>query len=218
MRDRPNTAAGQAAYNPGTLALYDTVVLRLSNPWIWRCPSRVLLADYDRHVTDNHLDVGVGSGYFLAHCDFASADPRLVLLDLNPHSLAHAARRLARYRPETHRVDVLEPITLDMPAFDSIGLTYLLHCLPGPMPYKLQALDHLMRLLTPTGTLFGATIVHAGAAKTRPAEQLMALYNRLGVFDNEHDSPCALRRGLERRFGDVEIETTGCVARFAARR
>ena len=45
-----DTRAGQAIYNPRTLPLYDLVVLRLSNPLIWRCPTARILDLYDRHA------------------------------------------------------------------------------------------------------------------------------------------------------------------------
>src|SRR5215204_7263013 len=54
--------AGQAIYNPATLALYNIVVLGISNRLIWRCPTRHILQLYNQHATDNHLDVGVGTG------------------------------------------------------------------------------------------------------------------------------------------------------------
>ncbi|HKE16674.1 MAG TPA: hypothetical protein VKB80_17495, partial [Kofleriaceae bacterium] len=95
---------GQAVYTPLVLSVgYDLAVLRLSNPLIWRCPTPRLLRMYDEHVSANHLDVGVGSGYYLDRCTFPSASPRLALMDLSSHSLEHAARRVARYRPETYR-------------------------------------------------------------------------------------------------------------------
>ena len=59
-------AAGQAVYSRSTLALYDWLVLGMSNRCIWNCPSAHMLALYDRYVTANHLDGGVGIGYFLA--------------------------------------------------------------------------------------------------------------------------------------------------------
>ena len=62
--------AGQAIYNPATLALYDIVVLGISNRLIWRCPTRHILQLYNQHATDNHLDVGVGTGWYLDHCRF----------------------------------------------------------------------------------------------------------------------------------------------------
>ena len=85
--------AGQAIYSPITLAVYDLIVLALSNPLIWRCPTGRILQLYDRHVTDNHLDVGVGTGWYLDRCHFPNPAPRIGLLDLNPNSLAAASRQ-----------------------------------------------------------------------------------------------------------------------------
>jgi len=60
--------AGQAVYSKRVLGNYDLVVLGLSNRFLWRCPTERLLEHYNRHVTENHLDVGVGTGYFLDNC------------------------------------------------------------------------------------------------------------------------------------------------------
>jgi hypothetical protein len=59
---RDPSHAGQAIYSPTTLAVYDFIVLTLSNPLVWRCPTGRILQLYNRHVTDNHLDVGVVTG------------------------------------------------------------------------------------------------------------------------------------------------------------
>ena len=75
--------AGQAVYSRRALHLYDPIVLGLSNRLIWKCPTPRLLTHYERHVTANHLDVGVGTGYFLDRCRFPSTTPRIALLDLN---------------------------------------------------------------------------------------------------------------------------------------
>ena len=71
--------AGQAVYTKPLLASYDLLVLGLSNRMIWRCPTKHLLALYDRSVTSNHLDVGVGTGFFLDRCRFPTERPRLAL-------------------------------------------------------------------------------------------------------------------------------------------
>ena len=56
--------AGQAVYTKPMLAVYDLLVLGFSNRLVWRCPSKHILALYDRYVTANHLDVGVGTDIF----------------------------------------------------------------------------------------------------------------------------------------------------------
>jgi len=53
-------AAGQTMYTRRTLAIYDFLVLGVSSRFIWRCPTERIERHYDRHITANHLDVGVG--------------------------------------------------------------------------------------------------------------------------------------------------------------
>jgi SAM-dependent methyltransferase len=210
-------AEGQAVYTPLTLAAYDLVVLGLSNRLVWRCPTAQLLRLYDAHVSANHLDVGVGTGYFLDRCRFPGATPRLALMDLNPNSLRHAARRTARYRPESYRCNVLEPLAPGIGGFDSVGLSYLLHCLPGTMADKAVVFDHLRPLLNPGGRVFGATLLADGAARSGVARRLMALYNRKGIFHNTGDTRQALEQALGRRFPAFGIDIVGCAALFWAR-
>ena len=188
-----DTQAGQAIYNPRTLQLYDLVVLRLSNPLIWRCPTAQILALYDRHAGPSHLDVGVGTGWYLERCRFPSPRPRVGLMDLNADSLDFTARRLARYRPETYRVDVLGEPAAGIAPFDSIGITYLLHCLPGDIAGKARAFDTVRPCLRDGGVVFGATILSDGVPTIAAARALMRIYNRKGVFSNAGDTLPALR-------------------------
>lgn len=208
---------GQAVYTPWSLRVYDPFVLGFSNRLLWRCPTARLLALYDRHATDNHLDVGVATGFFLDRCRFPSANPRLVLADLNRTCLAAAARRLARYRPATVQANALAPLPLNGPAFDSISMTYLLHCLPGAMAEKAVVFDHLKAWLAPGGVLFGASILGRGVPHNAAGRALLALYNRKGIFGNRDDDPAALEAALKARFGEVSLELVGCVALLVAR-
>ena len=209
--------AGHAVYTRRVLAHYDLLVLGLSNRFIWRCPTRNLLDLYDRNVSSNHLDVGVGTGFFLDRCRFPSTPPRLALMDLNPNCLDVARRRVARYEPSIHRADVLRPIALDTPPFASIGLCYLLHCLPGSMDAKALVFDHLKPLLAQGGVVFGATLLHDGVDRNWAARRLMALYNAKGIFGNAGDDLATLKLALADRFSDSEIRVIGCAALFTAR-
>jgi hypothetical protein len=215
---REQVAAGQAVYGKRTLALYDLVVLGISNRFIWKCPTPHLEAHYNRHLSANHLDVGVGTGYFLDRCRFPTAAPRLALMDLNPETLAFASRRVARYRPVTFQRNVLEPISIDAAPFDSLGLGYLLHCLPGSMESKSVVFDHLATLMNPDAVVFGATLLHGGVQRSGPAKRLMAFYNSKGIFSNRQDDLESLKRALYGRFVDVSVEVIGCAALFAGRR
>ncbi|QEG37991.1 class I SAM-dependent methyltransferase [Bythopirellula goksoeyrii] len=209
--------AGQAVYSPRTLSIYDWVVLGFSNRLVWRCPTWRLLEHYNQHVTSNHLDVGVGTGYFLDCCQFLSADPRIGLMDLNANALAYAAERIARYRPETYRQNVLETIEAEMPKFDSVGVNYLLHCLPGTMDTKGVVFDHLQAVMNPNGVLFGSTLLQGGVPRNFLAKRVMRYYNQQGIFSNDKDDLDGVKKALGARFAEVSVEVLGCAAVFVAR-
>lgn len=214
----PSAHAGQAVYNRLTLAFYDSWVHGLSNHWIWQCPTAKITALYDEYATDNHLDIGVGTGYFLARCHFRTSTPRIGLMDVNRHSLQATARRIQRYRPTCFKREVLQPLgDPPEPVFDSVGLTYLLHCLPGSMDDKSCVFRHLRPWLAPTGCVFGATLMGRNVPRSIAARTLMAIYNQRGIFSNRHDDPASLETALRRHFLQVELQQSGCVVLFHAR-
>jgi len=212
----PDVEAGQAVYSRRVLAFYDLLVHGFSNPLVWKCPTRRILDLYDAHVTANHLEVGVGTGYLLDRCRFPSATPRLALVDLNENCLRATTRRLARYRPVALRANVFEPISYDGPQFESAGMTYLLHCLPGDMCSKTSAFEHVAKLLAPGGVVFGATLLSEGVPRGFLARRLMRIYNRRGIFANEQDSLSDLEEALSSRFASFDVESAGCAALFRA--
>ena len=67
-------AVGHAFYTRRSLAVYDLMILGYFSRVAWRCPAGGLVDHHDRHVTADHLDVGVGTGYFLDRCRFPSVD------------------------------------------------------------------------------------------------------------------------------------------------
>ena len=208
-------ARGAAAYTPSTLALYDLFVLGFSNSFVWQCPSRKILGFYDQHISERHLDIGVGTGYFLDKCRFPSNAPTLALFDLNPHSLAAAAKRLRRYAPTCHLGNVLRPIEISPSAFDSIGLNYLLHCLPGTLDVKSRIVfEHVRPLLNDGGVLFGSTILADAAHRNFLARQFMKTYNAKQIFSNLSDRRQDLEASLKTHFADYTLRIEGCVALF----
>lgn len=210
--------AGQAVYSPIVLAFYDLVVLRFSCRFVWQCTRREMLAHYDRHVGSRHLDIGVGTGWFLDNCNWPVARPAITLLDLNANSLRAAARRIARFEPRVVQADVLQPFTLADAQFDSVGLSFLLHCLPGAIEQKAAAVArHVAPHVARNGAVFGSTVLGRGVAHNRLGRTLMRVYNEKGIFSNRDDDREGLQRGLGGSFTEVEVEVRGTVALFAAR-
>lgn len=209
--------AGQAVYTKRTLKAYDFVVLGVSNRFLWKCPTHRLMAHYHQHLSARHLDVGVGSGYFLDHCRFPTSTPNVALMDLNQHTLDYTAERIKRYQPKTYCRNVLEPIKLDGEKFDSIATNYLLHCVPGDIKSKAVIFDHLKTLMNPNAVLFGATLLQGDLPRNWFAQRLMNVYNKKGIFSNQADDLDSLHNELSRRFKDVSVEVVGCAALFSGR-
>lgn len=213
-----NQEPGAAIYSKRVLSIYDLLVIGFSNRFAWRCPSRKILDFYNEHITGKHLDVGVGTGWFLDNCTFPTPNPLIALADLNPNSLEKAARRLRRYRPSTHNINVLQPFWVRPAGFDSIAINYVLHCLPGTMQSKGVVFHHLKAMLNPKGgVIFGATILGQGAQHNLLAEALMLLYNAKGIFCNHWDNAWDFERVLKANFYEYDIRTVGSVAFFVGK-
>ena len=93
------------------------------------------------------------------------------------------------YRPTTSAADVLKPISLDR-TFRSVGMSYVLHCLPGDIESKAVAFDNLAPLLEPGGVIFGTTILGHGVEHTPLGRTLIRAYNRKEIFSNLDDGRC----------------------------
>jgi SAM-dependent methyltransferase len=213
-----SSEAGAAVYSPLTLKLYDAWVLGVSNRFAWQCPTReVLQPFFDRNVGPQHLDVGVGTGYYLANANLPDTT-HVTLLDLNPSSLRAARQRFGRADTQTLQHDVFKPLDASQhQRYDSISLFYLLHCLPGTLADKAAVFANLKLCLKPGGVLFGATILGDAAGHNGFGRKLMAVYNKKGIFGNRSDTVADLRRALEQHFAQVSIEVVGKVALFSSK-
>lgn len=210
--------AGQAGYTRLMLPFYDLFVMRYTLPVLWRCPKERIIELYEANVRARHLDIGVASGYLLDKCRFPSDSPEITLMDLNPNSLRFAARRLRRYAPRTHQANVLEPWGLPAGSFESVGMSNLLHCVPGTLRDKRVALEYARDALAPGGTLFGATVLGVEAEHTKRSRKAMERLNRKGTFSNLDDRREDLEAGLAEVFPRSEVEVQGVVALFTAAR
>ncbi|MCG8619919.1 MAG: class I SAM-dependent methyltransferase [Desulfobacterales bacterium] len=150
-------AAGAAAYSKLLLAFYDIQVMRFEIPFVFKCPLKKLTDLFDENLTDRHLDVGVGTGFFLDKCRFPVNNPTVHLMDLNRNSLEKTAARIRRYSPVAHQWNVLEPVQEALPVFKSISACNFLHCLPGTMADKGVFFENMLPYLEDGGVFFGAS-------------------------------------------------------------
>ena len=205
---------GQKDYGPFLLSVYDWWVLGFMAPLVWRSPRAPMVDRYRSLIGERHLDIGPGSGYFV---DKAAPDrTRLTLLDPNPDVLAHCSRRLARFHPVVVEADILKPLPVAGP-FDSVALSFVLHCLPGPMANKAAAIRNAARVLDRDGVFFGGTVLGLDADHTAPARAFLKMANRQGGFDNLTDTGTDLEAALSASFESVEVDVTRSTALFSAR-
>lgn len=208
--------AGIALYTRLFLSVYDLLALRYFCRLIWKCPSSQLLALYNRYVTANHLDIGVGTGYFLDKCSFPSGEPRLAIMDLNQNSLDVAGKRLGRYNPEIYKRNVLESFDIGTPPFASVGILNLLHCLPGNMKEKGIIFDNIKEVLIPGGIVFGSTILYKGARANPVGDLALRWNNRTGFMTNLDDDIEDVKATLSRYFPESRVWRTGYMVFFWA--
>lgn len=213
-----STQAGASVYSPAVLRLYDCWVLGLSNRFVWKCPTKtVLLPFFKEHIGRRHLDVGVGTGFYLAHAGLGPVH-EITLLDLNDNSLRAAAARIKQRKVRILQQDVMHPLARTPErSYDSISLFYVLHCLPGTMREKEPAIANLKRYLKRDGVIYGATILGDEANHNLFGRLLLKTYNRRGIFSNAADTTDALQAMLKNGFKNVKVWQHNNVALFVAR-
>ena len=217
MKNTRTTYDGARIYSRCLLACYDLLIYRVLAPVVWRCSPHHFLDLYTKHMSSNHADIGVGTGYFLDQCAYQPGEVRIGLFDLQPNCLAYTANRLVRFQPETFQCNALEPITFGGEKFDSIALGGILHCIPGDLAEKGAVFDAIQSLMSPASHVFGYTILNRGVQKTRLSRFVYALLHYLKVINGDRDSASHLYAELSKRFKHVNVRIIGCIALFNAR-
>ncbi|KAG5769798.1 hypothetical protein H9Q69_005902 [Fusarium xylarioides] len=232
--------AGPSGYTPFYLSIHDTYVLRFSMPVYWGCSTKKdLRLLFSGNFSQRHVDIGVGTGYFLAAAmQDAHREPKdqhVTLVDFSEHSLTAARTRVLSRHPDVDVRCILanasEPLpkSLQNEEFDSASLFLILHCMPGPTASKAKAIANAKNLLASHGVLAGCTILGKQWEKSdggyvvkneKPrgimAGAVLRLYNKRGIFDNWHDDPNILTRVLEDEFEHVETRVVSMMFIFTA--
>jgi ubiquinone/menaquinone biosynthesis C-methylase UbiE len=209
---------GTSLYSQFILSIYDWYVLWYNCRFLWKCPAHNLLDLYNSHVSANHLDIGVGTGYFMDKCKFPNNSIRLALMDSDANSLRAASKRLIRYKPEEYQRNVTESFDINAPAFDSIGMMNLLHCIPGDLKTKAIVFEHAKAVMNPGAVIFGSTILYKGIKRNTLATLAIKYYNKKGFMFNMNDCLEDLQESLRSSFSDSSVRVIGCEALFWARK
>lgn len=129
-----------------------------------------------------------------------------------------SAKLLGRYNPEVYQKNALEPFDLRAPAFDSVGMLHLLHCLPGNMNTKGVVFQNVKSVLNTGGIVFGSTILGKGLKHNLLGSLALRVTNQQRIMSNLADDLDGLRENLRRHFPESDIQLVGSEALFWARK
>ena len=197
---------------------YDRLVNKINCQHVWKCSERYIINHYRNNISHYHLEIGPGSGYFLKKENLLKnpSIDQLTLIDINSEILDFSKENLT---PDycndivTLNFDIFSDKIPSGIKFNSVGLNYVLHCIPGKLENKL---DTLLDNLDHTGyNLFGATVICDPLHMNPLAEYELMLLNTLGIFNNNHDSYEDLSRYLLKNNIKHNISKRGYVALFS---
>ncbi len=212
----PSTWLGQLYFSTMSHHLYDLGLYRLVSPFIWRCPTQQLMDNYVENISPNHLEIGVGSGYFLTQTLCEDFLRRLVLLDLNSRCLEKSVKRLREFAPCKLQQNILMPFDQAQVKHSSVGMNYVLHCIPGSFRTNQRIFAHVHSVLEDGGVFFGATLLPHPVRDNFVSWLFMKLLNAVGIFRNAEHCLADLQHTLESTFRDVELSVVGSAAIFRA--
>ncbi|PKH87616.1 class I SAM-dependent methyltransferase [Colwellia sp. Bg11-28] len=204
-----------SVYSKTLLSIYDVYVFKCVSPIFFRCPSKLIVEFYINNVSKNHLEVGAGTGFLLKKCRASGIIKNLSLLDLSENCLEVTKKNIKPIDVTTYKANILEPLPLQNRQFKSIGLNFVLHCVPGNFKAKGLTLLNLGDYLTDDGVIFGSTAIY-DTEQNIMAKLVMNAYNKKGIFNNRQDKKEELEEVLRSGFNNVVITQIGNVVFFKA--
>ncbi|KAK2596152.1 hypothetical protein QQS21_006429 [Conoideocrella luteorostrata] len=203
-------------YKTRRLLIYDYWVLGIVSTWAWGCPTAAYpLPQFRANIGKNHLDIGIGTGYYLRKGKIPSTT-KITLMDIEKTALDFALKRCGRPDARGMVADILKPLPTQE-KYDSISMYYLLHCIPASIEEKCSIFSHIKDNMTPDGVIHGANVVAKGVRKDNKfAAHMRRKVLEAGIFQNLEDKPYDFEHALRQNFHEVEVRVVGTVFVFRA--
>ena len=192
------------------LFAYDYLVNNINCNIVWNCNQNKIIQHYDSNITNNHIEIGQGTGYFLKKNQYNT----LQLMDINNDILGDSSKNLKANSKKihTHCHNIFSCSSSHINPSRSIGLTYVLHCVPGKIENNLNTM--IQNIQFDNYNLFGASVVQDPVETNILAETELLWLNRLGIFNNENDTYNGLHEYLEESGMEYNLRLEGYVAIF----
>lgn len=167
-----------------SIKFYDFLVNDINCNYAWRCNKSNIFNLYKNNIKSNHLEIGPGSGYFLMQNDNLKIR-NLYLMDINQPILNESKKNLELKYSNTQVInhDIFKkPIKIEN--LESVGINYVLHCVPGNLEYKFE---NLLKNLPTNVNIFGATVINDSDKQTSLSQAELYFLNSKGIFNNNQD-------------------------------
>lgn len=167
-----------------SLKFYDYLVNDINCTYAWRCHKSNIFENYKNNIKTNHLEIGPGTGYFLKKNYNIN---KLYLMDINEDTLNFSKNNLSfNYEVKTINHNIFED-KLEIKDLDSVGLNYVLHCVPGKLE---DNIDNLLNNLESNNKInfFGATVVSDKNLQNTLSSVELFFLNKYNIFNNQLDT------------------------------
>ena len=158
---------------------YDYFVNNINCKYVWKCDQRYIKKLYANNITNKHLEIGPGTGYFIKKYQFNN----LHLVDINQDILDNSKKNLSNscQNIKIHNQNIFENNNKINEDITSIGLSYVLHCVPNNLDISI---DNLVKNTKNDNqiTIFGSTVIPN--KKDFLAMTEIYTLNTLGIFNN----------------------------------
>jgi len=193
---------------------YDKVVNQINCEKVWKCSQQNIINNYQENINCNHLEIGPGTGLFLKKENLNTQLEKLTLVDINTKILNYSKKELEKEYSHVNAL-VYDLFSYEIPSnivFNSVGINYVLHCIPGNLQTKLDKL--ISNLGNNKYNLFGASVICDPLHMNPIAEYELMFLNSFGIFNNNNDTYEELNDYLCSKNYNFSLKKKGYVAIF----
>jgi len=177
-----------------SLNVYDFLVNDINCNYVWRCNKKNIIKNYQENIGENHLEIGPGTGYFLK--DNYNIK-NLFLVDINKDTLEYSQKNLKNYYKNIIKIEHnIFTTELKLNDIDSVGLNYVIHCVPGRIENNIDNLINNINNNKPI-KFFGSSVVSDINLQTKISECELLFLNKFKIFNNKEDISFNLINYLE---------------------
>ena len=178
---------------------YDYFVNNINCKYIWKCDQRYIKKLYAHNITNKHVEIGPGTGYFIKKYQFRN----LHLIDINQDILNNSKKNLTNncQNIKIHNKNIFEINNKINEDISSVGLSYVLHCIPNNLDISL---DNLVENISTNNqiTIFGSIVI----PNKKDIVAMTEIYtlNTVGIFNNINHNKQQLEYIIDKYNGNIK--------------